>query len=377
MKMIINTATTHKGGGVQVAYSFIEECKRFDKHEFHVVLGKMLADMISEREFPRNFSFYRIGYRPATRVLRTRSHDRFFRDLEETIQPDVVFTTSGPAYWRPKAPHLVGYNLPHYIYRDSPFFAQIPFIERLKWDLKGAVIKYFFKKDADAYVVQTDDVNARLKVLLKSENVYTVSNTYSRHYINPGPTPNRLPERKADEFRLLTLSAWYPHKNLNIIPSVIDALTENMKENVRFVLTLPDDVFRKEFPGRYQNNIMNVGPVKPEHGPALYRECDALFLPTLLECFSASYAEAMVMELPIITSDLGFARSVCKDAALYADPLNPDDYAKKINELINNFDLRKNLIENGLKNLKQFSTAAERANKYITICRKLADANKN
>ncbi|MFH5833132.1 glycosyltransferase family 4 protein [Halalkalibaculum sp. DA384] len=374
MKLLINTATTHKGGGVQVARSFIEECRRFPEHEFHVVLGEMLSELVNQEEFPANFMFYNIGYRPATRVFSLQSQDQKFRELEMEIRPDIVFTTTGPAYWRPKAPHLVGFNRAHHIYRDSPFFSKMSICKKIKWYLKGAVLKYFFKRDADAYVVQTEDVNRRLQKWLQTDEVYTVSNTFSQYYESPRNEKNKLPEKTDGEFRFLTLSAWYPHKNLEIIPDVITVLPAAIKERIRFVLTLPEDDYRKHFPEEMDGTIINIGPVKPEEGPSLYQECDALFLPTLLECFSASYAEAMKMEKPIITSDLGFAHTICGDAALYADPMDPHAFAEKIINLVEDPRLQTTLVQNGIQQQRIFATARERAEQYLTICKKLANA---
>jgi glycosyltransferase involved in cell wall biosynthesis len=377
MRIIINTASTFKGGGVQVARSFIEECKKYTGHQYYVILGEMLADLVDEKQFPKNFTFYKIGYRPATKVFSFGTQSKYFKDLEKEISPDVVFTTSGPAYWRPNAPHLVGYNLPHYIYTDSPFFSLIPLTKRLKWNLKGSVIKYFFKRDADAYVVQTDDVNERLRKILSVQKVYTVSNTVSHFYKNISIADNKLPVKKDGEFRFLTLSAWYKHKNMEVIPAVVDTMPDALKERVRFVLTLPEDVFQKQIPAKYHKYILNVGPVKPDEGPSLYKECDALFLPTLLECFSASYVEAMAMEKPIITSDMGFARSVCREAALYVNPMNSNNIAETVKELVENPTLQKTLQESGKKRLLTFATAEKRAAEYLNICEELADARKN
>ena len=58
-----------------------------------------------------------------------------------------------------------------------------------------------------------------------------------------------------------------------------------------------------------ENRIINVGPIKSAECPSLYSECDIMFFSTLLECFSASYAEAMIMKKPIITTDMGFAHT--------------------------------------------------------------------
>ena len=64
--------------------------------------------------------------------------------IEKKVKPDIVFTTSGPAYWRPKAPHVVGYNLGHYVYPDSPFWSTLPLSRQIKWKFKKLVIQYFF-----------------------------------------------------------------------------------------------------------------------------------------------------------------------------------------------------------------------------------------
>lgn len=377
MKLLINTASTFKGGGVQVANSFINECKKYPEHKYHVVLGQTLGKMIDKASFPENFTFYNIDFRPATRVFSTKSAETFFKKIEGRVNPDAVFTTSGPAYWRPKAPHLAGYNLPHYIYPDSPFFDSLPFRKKLKWKLKGLTIKYFFTRDADAYVVQTDDVRARLKKWIGSDKVYTVSNTCSAYYYNPEKFPDRLPQRQGGEFRFLILSAWYTHKNLGILPAVIDALPDDIKARVKFVVTLPDEVYRENFSEQYRNNVVNAGPVPVEQGPSLYAECDALFLPTLLECFSASYAEAMAMEKPIITSDMGFAHTICADAALYFNPVNANDIASAVVKLVTSPQLQQELIEKGKARLTTFGTAGSRAKNYLKLLEDLVNGRKN
>ncbi len=372
MKLLINTASTHKGGSIQVARSFLEECRECGSHEFHVVLGVSLARVVEPDTFPNNFFFYPIGYRPATKVFSLQSAAGFLRQVEERIRPDVVFTTSGPAYWRPAAPHLVGFNLPHYVYPDSPFWQTVSRARRLRWRFKGEMIRYFFKRDADAYVVQTDDINQRLRGFLGRERVHTVSNTCSSYYFAPAAVPDKLLPKEEGELRLLTLSAWYPHKNLAIIAQVVKQLPRAVRQRVRFVLTLPEDDFNAHFVGNERENIINIGPVPIEEGPALYRECDAMFLPTLLECFSASYAEAMAMERPVVTSDLGFARTVCDNAALYFDPMDPADIAKTICTLVQSPAMRDTLVERGKKRLVSFGKARSRAERYVEICEQLS-----
>lgn len=373
MKLLINTATIHKGGSVQVAQSFIDTCRDIPANDYLVILGLSLVGRIRKEDFPANFQFINIDYRPATRVFSLHARTRFFRQIEKSFRPDVVFTTSGPAYWRPHAPHLLGYNLPHYIYPDSPFLQRLPLFQRAKWNLKGRVIRYYCRHDADAYVVQTDDVNRRARIFLGKDRVYTVSNTCASHYFASRDAPNKLPARQPGEFRLLTLSAWYAHKNLAIIPRVVDALPRGVRERVRFVLTLPEEEYQAHFPAPCRGAIVNVGPVPVDQGPSLYRECDAMFLPTLLECFSASYPEAMATRRPILTSDLDFARSICREAALYFDPLDPLDIARTIVALVESEPLRQQLADAGGARLADFGTAQSRACHYLELCAELAD----
>ena len=373
MKLLINTASTFKGGSVQVAKSLLDECCHYPHNKYHVVLGPSLSGTVQKSLFPANFDFFEIGYRPATRVVSCKSASAFYRNLEAHLDIDAVFTTSGPAYWRPCAPHLVGFNLPHCIYPESSFFGLLPFTKRWKWNLKRKVLRHCFRRDADAYVVQTDAVNLRVRRFLSTEKVYTVPNTCGAHYFHPPDFPAKLPPRKKNEFRLLTLSAWYPHKNFVIIPEVIAALPPEVRDRLRFVLTLPPEDYSLQFAERYRPWVVNVGPVPVEQGPALYRECDAMFLPTLLECFSASYPEAMAMQRPILTSDLDFARSICKDAALYFNPLSPPDIARQICALMRSAELRAGLTARGAERLQSFGTAHSRAGQYLTLCEQLVE----
>jgi glycosyltransferase involved in cell wall biosynthesis len=140
------------------------------------------------------------------------------------------------------------------------------------------------------------------------------------------------------------------------------------------VLTIEENAFRKNFKG-FEDDIINLGPVSIESCPYVYRECDALFFPSLIETFTASYPEAMRMEKPIVTSDLPFAREICDNAALYFDPLNPDSIVDKIVELTQDEKLYADLKQKGLERLRSFETAASRASKILDILENKVKSN--
>lgn len=367
MKILI-CGVQFKGGSLQGIVSIIKELVNFPQHEYYILQYPEIKKQLTNVSFPSNFHFYDIPLPSKSRILNLYLPRPFFKRMEREIQPDCVLCTSGPMYWAPKTPCLMGFNLPQYVYPDSPFFKRISWYKNRRWDFKKAFHRFYLKREGDVFFVQTDDVRDRAKKYLKTEKVYTIPNTYNTAYRNPEVFPNRLPERKKDEIRFLLFSSYYFHKNIEIIGPVLDELDKKGVTNIRFVLTLPNEQYEKIAANiNHPDRITNVGFVPSKEGPSLYKECDIMFLPTLLECFSASYAEAMIMEKPILTSDLSFAHVICKDAALYFDPDSPQDIADKIITLVNDETLRQRLVEKGKQQLGQFGTSADRTDAILKL----------
>ena len=291
-----------------------------------------------------------------------------------------MFTTSGPSFWRPKAPHLMGFNIPHCLYRDSPYFSRkLGPLQRMRWHLKTQVTRYFTKHFADTWVVQTDDVNQRLQDWISSNRVITVPNTVASFYeTNALNTTNRSKFTVVDnqKFRLLVLNSYYPHKDLELVDRLIDLMREEALTGFRFTMTLPKTDFEKTISARNRSWVTNSGQVSPEECPPLYRQADAMLMPSLLECFSANYVEAMAMRCPIVATDMGFARTICADAATYFEPMNALSALEKILELRTDKDLRQQLVHHGERQLSRFGTSRTRAASYLNICQRLVDERK-
>lgn len=364
-------ATQFKGGSLQVVISLIQEFKKFSENEYHVIVSESVSKQVDITSFPNNFNFYNYPYSGPITIYNKRNRSKCLTTIEAKVNPDCIISTSGPLYWHAHAPVLMGFNLPNNIYEDSPFFKMLTLKKRFKWWYKKQIHRYYFKRDATAYFVQTDDVNWRLRKYVGSKEVYTISNTCNSFFIDRQKYPNKLPEKQDGEIRLLTVSTWYPHKNFEIIKPVLNELKKRGLTNIKFILTLSKEHYSRIFGAEYADKVINIGPIPSAECPSLYEECDYMFLPTLLECFSASYAEAMIMEKPILTSNLGFATTVCNDAAMYFDAVNPTDIADKIELLIKNPTLQKELIKKGKKQLSQFGTAEERALQILELCKKI------
>ena len=375
MNLLINVSNLYVGGGVQVALSFINELKEIKTpHQYHIFLSQAIDKQLDQKSFPDNFTFYLIEKSPA--LLKTRKQIVARLDaLEERIQPDIIFSVFGPSYWKPKAKHVMGFAVPWVLQKDSVAYDELSFLKRIKMRMWVEYVAYYAKRDASHYIIETEDGKKRMSKMLglAEDNISVVGNSYSSIFDDQAYLDEtklkyiHLPKKEEDEFRLLLISHNHPHKNLKIINQVIPLLGN---ANVKFVLTIDKKSYKTLFPNK-PKQVMNLGPVEHTSCPSLYKQCDAMFLPTLLEVFSSAYPEAMKMEKPILTSNYPFAIDICQEAALYFNPLNPKDIAEKIGMLVKNKKLQRELIEKGKQRLKTFETARSRAEKYLEICQRI------
>jgi glycosyltransferase involved in cell wall biosynthesis len=159
---------------------------------------------------------------------------------------------------------------------------------------------------------------------------------------------------------IFCLAAPYPHKNLRIIPQVALALKNMGHNNYPFVLTLPmNHTLWKSIENEAKqlevtDLVMNVGKLSLADCLDYYRQSVMVFLPTLMEIFSATYVEAMAMKVPIVTSDLDFARDNCGDAAEFCAPDDVTSASEGIAKLLNDPALREALVRKGSEKLASY-----------------------
>jgi len=175
MILIINTSCVKKGGSIQVALSFIRECKEFPDNIYHVFLSEETSRDIIKSEFSNNFYFYLLPHSPSSLIHYYNTINKL-KQLERDIKPDCVFTVFGPSYWTPKAPHLVGYGRGYYLYPESPFFKRTRLFLRLRIILLKEVHRFFFKRNSDYYFIESEDAKVRLSSFLRKnrDNIYVI-----------------------------------------------------------------------------------------------------------------------------------------------------------------------------------------------------------
>lgn len=201
---------------------------------------------------------------------------------------------------------------------------------------------------------------------IPESRVKVIPNTFSDIFLKT-PATARANEIAARPTRVFTLAHPNPHKNLTIIPKVADILRRtDQARNYRFTVTLPDTGREVKKFWRLAKDlgaelmIENAGRLKLEECPEWYAKSNIVFLPTLLETFSATYPEAMQMGKPIVTTDLDFAHDICGDAAIYYSPLSAKAAADAIMKVASNAALRVDLVARGRDQLKRYPSPEEK-----------------
>jgi glycosyltransferase involved in cell wall biosynthesis len=98
-----------------------------------------------------------------------------------------------------------------------------------------------------------------------------------------------------------------------------------------------------------------TGHVPDSDLPALYSGSRLYACPSLYEGFGFTVLEAMACGVPVVCSTATSLPEVAGDAALYADPQKPQEFAGALSRAFANDGLRKQLIDSGFKNCARFS----------------------
>lgn len=237
-------------------------------------------------------------------------------------------------------------------------------------------------KNIDGVITVSSSTKEDVEKILKipSSKVFTVYSAPSDNF-KKIKDPSRLKLTK-DKFNLSQKFALFVggvnwNKNLiNLAQACIDT-------NLNLVLVGDDFKNRQNldhpelksfanFLERYENHslISMLGFVEQKDLVVVYNLAQVLLLPSFYEGFGLPILEAQACGTPVITSDTSSMPEIAGFGAIYVDPASPDDIADKLKKVLEDANLRNNLIEKGVENLKKYSwekTALETVKVYEKI----------
>ncbi|MEH6531468.1 MAG: glycosyltransferase [Photobacterium frigidiphilum] len=367
-KVLINASNLHHGGGVQVAASLIYGLSEIEFKDtcFYIVASSKVIDSL-----PSDFNFEKFELFKNINISGLLSYNKEILNLSSEC--DCSLTVFGPSYFMLRSKvNIVGFAQPWIIYPNNILYENLSLINVIKNKFKFFIQKIAFKR-SDYLVVEHQHVKNMLGNRgFTTNDIFVINNTVSAPFIKKDLRRD-LDVPKMESTKVLGfVGRAYPHKNLEVLKSVSAILLNKYKINISFLFTLTnEEMATLGFDDLA--NFYSCGPIDNTQCPNFFNEIDALIFPSLLECFSATPLESMIMSKPVFASDLSFIRDVYGESVYYFDPLNPEDIAKVISDNIFNENELKTSVESGFIYSKSFPTARQRAIEYIKIVDQVLD----
>lgn len=158
---------------------------------------------------------------------------------------------------------------------------------------------------------------------------------------------------------LLAVGTLEPRKNLLLLLQAYDLLR---KANLPHQLVVIgkrgwQNVQDSELAKRWQSSrdIVFTGYVDQQDLPHLYAGAEVFLFPSLYEGFGFPLLEAMAAGAPVLASDIPVHREVCGEAALFADPHNPEEWQSGIVKILSDLPMKNIMRKKGFERVKHFS----------------------
>ncbi|TRZ99445.1 MAG: glycosyltransferase family 1 protein [Deltaproteobacteria bacterium] len=145
-------------------------------------------------------------------------------------------------------------------------------------------------------------------------------------------------DRMVEGDYLLFVGSRNPHKNLKCL---IDAFKRLAPEFPGLKLVIAgarmrqrDEVDEASETEGLRGKVIPYVTVTDREIENLYSNARVFVFPSLIEGFGIPPLEAMTHGIPVVCSDITVIREVCGDTVRYADPSDPQDFAKVIREVL-------------------------------------------
>ena len=160
---------------------------------------------------------------------------------------------------------------------------------------------------------------------------------------------------------LLYVGAAYPHKNLENLLQAFNALTTTHKlKSYKLVLVGEQDYFYQRLKQKIkkmglEEKVIFPGYLDDQTLNQVYQNALCYVFPSYYEGFGLPGLEAMAQGVPVLASQAGSLPEIYGEAALYFNPYDIKDIARAIDKIINDENLRKEMIKKGFEQVKKFS----------------------
>lgn len=369
MKIVLNVILAkEKGmGGFNVAVSFFYKTLEDRDNEWYYFVSRVFDEEVRGLEHGLDSEHYYV-FHPQPNIRYYFKDGKRIRQIEDIIQPDVIYSILAPSYHQFKTVEVMRCANAWTVVGGVNKYAWMvtPLKYKIRYYLKALVVRFLMRR-TQFFVTQSQIAKQCIlrTVSTLPDNVCVVSNVLSEKYQKKSvvKTPH-------DRYNMVYASSPSVHKDYLLLPEVAHILKHTYEMNDFLIhITIPDYALSafNQMIKRYnvENCFQNHGFLSFEDLTQLYSQCDMGLFPSLLETFSATLLEYMYYELPIIASDLDFNREITENAALYFHPHDAEDMAAKIFQVYSNDSLSAKLIKAGKRRLHIYTNNTDKFHEIV------------
>lgn len=373
MNILFNCTTNVVGGGMKNSAFLIKKAVDDKNFNWHFAICLPVSDLLKEWNVNLsggNFTIFENS--PATNF----SARKKLKALEKDLKIELVYTMAGPAYVKFNSRHIQGLSNPYITHGEwEAFRFRGSFFETVKY--YGYVgVQFLYALKASDFVFQTDYAMESFKKRsqINSQRLHVIPNAFDLSLKEYFKDISHTSKDQSDrEIIVFCPGAAYMHKGFQYIPNIVKEIKNRTDIPFKFILTVSFEsnlwksIEMQIKQLNLQDEIVNFGPYKYTDLKNLLETSDIVFVPSMLETFSASYLEAMCAQKKLVVADKNFARDICGNYATYVNPKDPIGSSKALVNLFENSVLSQSAKLLADEILKKYGNQDERFQKIIDL----------
>lgn len=343
------------GAGLQrYAQQLIEGLAKFGhENEYVLFLNEKVYNSFSIKQ--DNFKNIKVRTPPRTRFVFGQIYLPFrsiFENLDLLHSP-----VSASPYFTSKKSVVTVLDLTFLLYPETmtkrsrfywDFFMRLSIkkawrIITMSESTKGDLINYFGVPDKKIRVIHISLIEDLSRSKLAKSHIERVKKKYG------------LPERY-----ILYLGTLEPRKNIKRLVQAFYKVKKKGDIEYKLIIAgkkgwLFSDIFQVVNDLDLRDDVIFTGFIPDKDLPGIYSGAALFVFPSLYEGFGLPPLEAMACGTPVITSNVSSLPEVVGNAAILIDPYNIEELADAIYRVLSDANLRSEMINKGLSQVKKFS----------------------
>ncbi|MEM6997322.1 MAG: glycosyltransferase family 1 protein [Patescibacteria group bacterium] len=350
MKIVIDARKMRTSTG-RYARELLTELEKIDSEDDYIIIGHSedFKGAHSWTPTSKNFSSYVLD----TPHYTLREQWTLWRTLRD-LKPDLVH------FWMPQQPLLYRGKKVSTVHDLNYIHLRIYNRGVLHYEFKRLIFKVFLRiisRRNDALIAPT---NYTAKDLIDYTGVdpqkVFVTHEGTAGQVNPEKT--KPVKKLVGKKYLMYVGQSSKYKGQLKIIKTLQRLRIIHKDLRLAIIGKPNeytDKLKRIVKEHSYSGVDFLGFVSDEELSWAYSNAAAFVQASTSEGFGLMNLEAMVCGCPVVSSNATCLPEICGDAAHYFDPNNADEMYAAIDEVLSNEALRKRLVANGKKQVKNYS----------------------